>query len=84
LNLGGMVVKIGIMKKNQNNTTTKPTEKMPDIAKCMGTGCPYKESCYRYTAKPNEYRQSYFMEPPIKDGKCEMYWGENQLKDIMK
>jgi hypothetical protein len=57
---------------------------------CVGTDCPYKEKCYRYTATPNEYRQSYFTTPPIKDGKCEMYWGENaqlawkDLKDIMK
>jgi len=62
----------------------------PDITMCKGTDCPAKESCYRFTATPNEFRQSYFMEPPIKDGKCEMYWGENQmniwnqLKDIMK
>ena len=62
---------------------------MPDIAKCLGTDCPYKETCYRYTAKPNEYRQSYFSVAPFKDGKCDMYWGENaeaifnQLKDIV-
>lgn len=41
-------------------------------------------------AKPSEYWQSYFTEPPIKDGKCDMYWGENQiniwnqLKEIVK
>ena len=57
---------------------------------CPGTDCPQKEKCYRYTAKPCEYWQSYFIDSPIKDGKCEMYWGENaesiwnQLKDIMK
>jgi hypothetical protein len=62
---------------------------MPDITMCKGTNCPYKESCYRYTAKPNEY-QSYFIEPPFKDDDCKMYWGDNaemifkQLKDIMK
>jgi hypothetical protein len=61
----------------------------PDITMCVGTNCPHKEKCYRYTAKPSEY-QSYFMEAPIKDGKCEMYWGEtaeliwNQLKEITK
>ena len=49
----------------------------PDITLCPGTDCPHKEKCYRYTAKPSEYRQAYFMEAPIKDGKCEMYWGEN-------
>jgi hypothetical protein len=63
---------------------------MTDITKCEGTNCPVKQSCYRYTAKVNEHRQSYFTEPPIKDGECEMYWGENsqriwdQLNDIVK
>jgi hypothetical protein len=62
---------------------------MPDIAKCPGTDCPQKETCYRYTAKPSDW-QSYFSVPPIKDGKCEMYWGDqaeavfNELKDIVK
>ena len=61
----------------------------PDITMCVGTGCRYKEKCYRYTAKPSEYRQSWFMEVPIKDGKCDMFWGDNaeavwnQLKDIV-
>jgi hypothetical protein len=62
----------------------------PDITMCPGTNCPQKEKCYRFTAKPSEYMQSYFMEAPIKDGKCDMYWGENadriwnQLKDIVE
>jgi hypothetical protein len=61
----------------------------PDISKCLGTDCPYKETCYRYTSEPSEYMQSYFSVPPIKDGKCDMYWGDlseaifNQLKDIV-
>lgn len=33
---------------------------MPDITMCVGEGCPLKEECFRYTAKPSEYRQSYF------------------------
>jgi hypothetical protein len=49
---------------------------MPDITMCPGTNCPQKEKCHRFTAKPSEY-QSYFIETPIKDGKCDMYWGEN-------
>lgn len=54
---------------------------------CSGEECPAKESCYRFTAEPS-YRQSYFLNPPMKDGKCDHYWGEqaesiwNQLKDI--
>lgn len=60
-----------------------------DITKCKGTNCPLKESCYRFTATENEVLQAYFVEPPIKDGKCEMFWSEsttdilNQLTDIM-
>ena len=62
----------------------------PDITMCVGTNCPYKEKCYRYTSKPSEYRQSWFMKAPIKDGKCDMFWGDNaeavlnQLKEIVK
>ena len=62
---------------------------MSDITMCEGTNCPHKEKCYRFTAKPSEY-QYYFIEPPIKDGKCEYYWGENaqsvwnQLKKNVK
>ncbi len=32
---------------------------MPDITMCVGTGCPLREECYRYTAEPNPYRQSF-------------------------
>ncbi len=36
---------------------------MPDITMCIGNGCPRRESCYRATATPSEFRQSYFMDP---------------------
>lgn len=43
---------------------------MSDICKCEGTGCPFRDSCYRYNAEPNlseaKNRQSYFMEVPLK------------------
>ena len=61
---------------------------MPDITMCEGGDCPAKEKCYRYRAKPNEFRQSYFVHPPYKDGKCDHFWGDEaesiwqQLKDI--
>lgn len=49
---------------------------MTDIAKCEGQkgliNCPYKDNCYRFTAKASDY-QSYFMELPLKDGKCDYY-----------
>jgi hypothetical protein len=62
---------------------------MTDICKCKGTDCPLKETCYRFTAKSDDFYQSYFVDPPIKDGKCDMFWGEtqkeilNQLKNIV-
>jgi hypothetical protein len=62
---------------------------MTDICKCKGTDCPLKENCYRFTAKSDDVYQSYFVDPPIKDSKCDMYWGEtqkeilNQLKNIV-
>lgn len=52
---------------------------MPDIAMCMGQGCPIKDSCFRHVATPNPYRQSY-MEPERKeDGSCE-YYSHTKLK----
>ena len=32
---------------------------MADITMCKDEECGRKDRCYRYTAKPNEYRQSY-------------------------
>ena len=37
---------------------------MSDITMCQGQDCPLRESCYRYTATPNEYRQAYFYASP--------------------
>ena len=44
---------------------------MPDITMCEGGGCHQKNSCYRYTAFPNEYRQAYFVDPPYKMDGCD-------------
>jgi hypothetical protein len=60
---------------------------VPDISMCQDKDCPFKEGCYRYTAKPSEW-QSWFSESPRKGDKCEMYWGSESesiytyLKDI--
>ena len=32
---------------------------MADITMCVGTECPLRETCYRYTAKVNPYSQSF-------------------------
>jgi len=50
---------------------------MSDITKCSGFNCPLKDNCKRYKAIDGMW-QSYFTEVPYKDGKCEMFWGENQ------
>jgi hypothetical protein len=56
---------------------------MPDISMCMGsngteTYCPLRQSCYRFKARPSEYRQSYFTDAPFiiePDGvSCEYFW----------
>ena len=39
---------------------------MADISMCLGKGCPLRDTCYRHTAKPNEYRQAYFVSAPVK------------------
>jgi hypothetical protein len=47
-----------------------------DKTLCKGNNCPMKEQCKRYTSTPNPLYQSYFRESPIKDGKCDMFWGD--------
>ena len=76
-------------KSDKSATKLLNAYNMSDITMCLGTDCPYKETCYRYTSEPSDW-QSYFSVPPIKDGKCDMYWGDNaesiwgQLKEIVK
>jgi hypothetical protein len=59
---------------------------MPDITMCNGKNCDLLLTCYRYTAKPNEYRQSYFTESPIENGECEHYWEDpkERAKKLMR
>lgn len=45
---------------------------MADITKCLGTECNLKEHCVRFTSKEG---LDYFTFPPIKNGKCDMFWG---------
>lgn len=42
---------------------------MPDITMCMSEECKLKDHCYRYTAEPSQYRQSYadFFSSSFKD-----------------
>jgi hypothetical protein len=47
---------------------------MPDITMCRGEGCHKKHRCYRHTAFPNEYQQSYFVVPPYQTDGCPYFW----------
>ena len=69
--MGGSIAEV----RNENNPKYG-IRNMADITKCRGDGCIVKEKCYRYTAKDSSY-QSYFVEVPFREGKCDMYWGEN-------
>jgi len=43
-----------------------------DITMCAGKGCHIKQTCYRYTATPNQWCQAYWAVEPYRDGKCDM------------
>lgn len=48
---------------------------MSDITLCEGFTCPFKDKCYRYTAKRDPLIQSYFSgEPRNEDGTCDFYY----------
>jgi len=46
---------------------------MVDISMCPGGKCPLRHTCYRCTATPSEFWQSY-IGAYYKDGKCDHYW----------
>lgn len=52
---------------------------MADITMCEGKGCKAKNTCLRYTAKAG-FRQSYFIETPIKNNGCDHYINHNYAK----
>jgi hypothetical protein len=47
---------------------------MPDISMCDNSRCTRRLTCYRFTAKPNPYRQSYSHFMPDIYGECDAYW----------
>lgn len=48
---------------------------MPDISMCNNKECSFRETCYRFKAKPSYY-QSYsdFTEFEPEGDKCHYYW----------
>ena len=59
---------------------------MPDISMCRDHECPLKDSCYRFTAKPDPHWQSYFKGSPrgtafgVDD--CSHYWPKEPRDDL--
>lgn len=60
---------------------------MADITMCKGETkdgevCEARHICYRYTAKPCEYMQSYFVDPPFepKTQECKAFWAIERKK----
>jgi len=47
---------------------------MPDITKCKNEQCPLRESCYRFTCKPDPDWQAYTIFEPDKNGECSFFW----------
>jgi len=50
---------------------------MPDIAMCKNEACPSKLMCYRFTATPSDFRQS-FAEFKHDGLKCDAFWFNEQ------
>ena len=52
---------------------------LPDITMCADKECPLSKQCYRFTAEPNEFRQSYFSVSPRDESGCSYFWkNENE------
>ena len=51
---------------------------MAVITKCLGRNCPRKDTCYRYTAKSDEYWQSWSDFYQLEE--CTFYW-ENESEE---
>ena len=50
---------------------------------CEGKGCEVKNTCYRFTAKPSKFMQSYVM-PDVQPGGCDIYWNNNYTSALSK
>lgn len=58
---------------------------MPDISMCDNISCPLKETCYRFKATPNPYRQAYadFKYDEVKK-ECNHYWEMESIDKKIK
>ena len=54
---------------------------MADISMCTGKNCKMREKCYRFTAIPSEYWQSYFVREDEEVEKCHMFWNNKGMRN---
>lgn len=47
---------------------------MPDISMCQNNECAQNAKCYRFLAKPHEYRQAYADFKPDENGICDKFY----------
>ena len=47
---------------------------MPDISMCNNKECELSSKCYRFTAIPNPYGQSFCNFIPQENGECLHFW----------
>lgn len=52
---------------------------MPDISMCNNKECALSSKCYRFTAIPNPYGQSYCYFNPQENGICLNFW-DNEVE----
>ena len=53
----------------------------PDISMCRSNTCPLKDTCYRFTATPNPYRQAYAdFKYNDETKECNHYWNNVEYK----
>lgn len=49
-------------------------DKMPDISMCANNNCTLSSKCYRFTATPNPWRQTYAKFAQDENGECNYFW----------
>ena len=54
---------------------------MPDISMCKNDKCKFKKDCYRFTAKPSEFMQTYGdFNCKVKPGIDTWFWSNKNIK----
>lgn len=57
---------------------------MPDISLCSNNNCPLRKGCYRATAIPSDFLQSYTVFNLNEDGTCNWFWDNKEYENKNK